>query len=351
MENSFTPNPDEVNETEPVKRDRSLLYMGLILGVIILIMGYLTFFVNDLNSLFPGKDQPVTVVDDDTDLLDQNADMDDAQVKRSLVKFIEAFYYDQRKGYFDPPSYFASITETYYNYHNLTYQRLREIHDLRSREMRNLEQNWIVSSLNYEREGENLVVTYWNKVSYFKPDWGKQESANVKNEMIINPEGKIISLKELEMKNFSSYTVVPTVDTAWEDTGYDGPGAGEDAAAATGTVNNAAIYEGKLYDLGSVEVAPEFPGGQKAFGKFLGSNIRYPIAARESNIQGKVYIGFIVEKNGELTDLKIIKGIGGGCDEEAIRVLKNSPAWKPGMAEGKAVRTSYTFPVTFELAN
>ena len=349
MENSFTPKPDDINETEPVKRDRSLLYMGLILGFVILIMGYLTFFVNDLGSLFSPKEQPVTVVDDESDLLDKNADMDDAQVKRSLIKFIEAFYYDQRKGYFDPPSYFASITETYYNYHNLTYQRLREIHDLRLREMQNLEQNWIVSSLDYERAGENLVVTYWNKVSYFKPDWGKQESANVKNEMVINPEGKIVSLKELEMKNFSSYTVVPTEDTTWEDTGYDGPGA--EQGAGTGTVNSAAMYEGKLYDLGSVEVAPEFPGGQKAFAKFLGSNIRYPVAARESNIQGKVYIGFVVEKTGELSDLKIVKGIGGGCDEEALRVLKTSPAWKPGMAEGKPVRTSYIFPVTFQIAN
>ena len=349
MEDSFTPQPDEINEHEPVKRDRSLLYMGLILGIVILIMGYLTFFVNDLDSLFSGKQQPVTVVDDKSDLLDKNADMDDAQVKSSLIKFIEAFYYDQRKGYFDPPSYFASITQTYYNYHNLTYQRLREIHDLRSREMQNLEQNWIVSSLDYKRDGDNLVATYWNKVSYFKPDWGKQESAHIKNEMVINPEGKIISIKELEMKNFSSYTVVPTEDTAWEDTGYDGPGAETDAEA--GAVNSAAMYEGKLYDLGSVEVAPEYPGGQSAFAKFLGSHIRYPTAARENGIQGKVYIGFIVEKTGELSDLKIIKGIGGGCDEEALRVLKNSPVWKPGMADGKPVRTSYTFPVTFQIAN
>ncbi|NEU09141.1 energy transducer TonB [Flavihumibacter sp. R14] len=349
MENSLTPQPDEIRDQEPVKRDRSLLYMGLILGFVLLIMGYLTFFVDDLNSLFSGEQPPVTVVDDKSDLLDKNADMTDEQVRSSLVKFIEAFYYDQRKGYFDPPSYFASITETYYNYHNLTYQRLREIHDLRSREMQNLDQNWIVSSLDYERAGDNLVVTYWNKVSYFKPDWGKQESADVKNEMIINPEGKIISLRELEQKNFSSYTVVPTEDTAWEDTGYDGPGA--EPVAESGTVNTEAIYEGKLFDLGTVQVAPEYPGGQKAFGKFLGSNIKYPVNARENNIQGKVYIGFIVEKTGELSDLKIIKGIGGGCDEEALRVLKTSPPWKPGMVEGKPVRTAYTFPVTFQIAN
>lgn len=350
MEDSLNPQQKEMDTVqEPVKRDRSLLYMGITLGVVVLIMGYLTFFVEDLSTLFSGKAEVSAVIDDKSDLLDKNAEMNDEQVKRSLIKFIEAFYYDQRKGYFDPPSYFASITDTYYNYHNLTYQRLQEVHNLRSREMLNLSQRWIVSSLDYQRQGENLVVTFWNSVSYFKKDWGKQESADVKNEMIINPDGKIISLKELQIKNFSSYTVVTEPDTSGgEETGYEGPGA---ELSVPVTTANAEAGDAKLYDLGSVEVAPEFPGGQKAFGKFLGTNIHYPQAARENNIEGKVYIGFVVEKSGELSDLKIIKGIGSGCDEEALRVLKGSPIWKPGMKEGKPVRTSYTFPVTFQIAN
>jgi TonB family protein len=350
MENSLNPQPQEFDEREPAKKDRSLLYMGISLGFIVLVMGYLTFFVEDLSALFSGEKQVSTVIEEKSDLLDKNADMNDEEVKRSLVKFIEAFYYDQRKGYFDPPSYFASITDTYYNYHNLTYQRLQEVHNIRSREMMNMNQNWIVSSLKYTRDGENLVATYWNSVSYLKKNWGKQESADIKNEMIINPEGKIISLRELEVKNFSSYTVLQEADTlGGEETDYAGPGA--DPVAESSSLNPAAVYEGKLFDLGSVEVAPEFPGGMKGFAKFLGSNIRYPLAARESNVEGKVYIGFVVEKNGELSDLKIIKGIGAGCDEEALRVLKTSPLWTPGMVGGKPVRTSYTFPVTFQLSN
>jgi TonB family protein len=349
MENSLNPQQEEIEEVqEPVKRDRSLLYMGIVLAFVVLIMGYLTFFVEDLSTLFSGKEEISTVIDDKSDLLDKNSEMNDSQVKRSLIKFIEAFYYDQRKGYFDPPSYFANITDTYYNYHNLTYQRLLEVHNLRSREMLNFNQRWIVSSLDYKRDGENLVVTYWNSVSYFKKDWGKQESADIKNEMIINPEGKIISLKELETKNFESFTVVTEPDTLGEETDYQGPGAELAPEAAPATTETT---DTKLYDPGSVEVDPEFPGGAKAFGKFLVSNVRYPQAARESNIQGKVYISFVVEKNGELTDLKVIKGIGAGCDEEALRVLKSSPLWKPGMTQGKPVRTSYTFPVIFQLAN
>ncbi|MBC7745624.1 MAG: energy transducer TonB [Flavobacterium sp.] len=348
MEENSNRQPSKISENEPVKKDRSLLYMAIFFGIVIGVMGYLTFFVEDLNTLFSNEEETITVIDNRNGLLDKNSEMDDEQVKRSLIKFIEAFYYDQRKGYFDPPSYFASITDTYYKYHNLTYPRLLEVHNSRLRELQNLNQNWIVSSLDFNRDGDNLVVTYWNSVSYFKKDWGKQESADIKNEMIINSEGKIISLKELQQKNFSSFTVITTPDSLGEETGYTEPGV--DIETVTPPSNTEALYEGKLYDLGSVDQAPEFPGGQNAFGKFLGSNIRYPASARENNTQGKVYIGFVVEKSGELTDLKIIKGIGGGCDEEALRVLQNSPAWKPGTFEGKPVRTSYTFPVTFQLA-
>ena len=110
-------------------------------------------------------------------------------------------------------------------------------------------------------------------------------------------------------------------------------------------------YEGKLYNLANVELAPEFQGGQTALGKYLGSRLRYPASARQNKIQGKVYIGFIVEKNGSLVDFRVVKGIGGGCDEEAIRVLRSSPSWRPGMASGKPVRTSYVLPITFQLGN
>ena len=108
-------------------------------------------------------------------------------------------------------------------------------------------------------------------------------------------------------------------------------------------------YGGRI--VANVEMAPEFQGGQTALGKFLGSRLRYPAGARQNKIQGKVYIGFIVEKNGSLTDFKVVRGIGGGCDEEAIRVLRSSPVWRPGMANGKPVRTSYVLPITFQPGN
>ncbi|PWK71425.1 outer membrane transport energization protein TonB [Mucilaginibacter oryzae] len=101
----------------------------------------------------------------------------------------------------------------------------------------------------------------------------------------------------------------------------------------------------------AVEQAPEFPGGIEAFSKFLAANLRYPKAARENNIQGRVIITFVVEKDGSLTDMKVVRGIGAGCDEEAVRVLKLSPAWKCGTQNGRPVKVQYSVPISFTLAD
>jgi TonB family protein len=77
---------------------------------------------------------------------------------------------------------------------------------------------------------------------------------------------------------------------------------------------------------------------------------KYPSMARENNITGRVIVSFVVEKNGDLTDIKVLRGIGGGCDEEAVRVLKTAPSWKPGIQNGRPVRVAYTMPIFFQLA-
>ncbi|MEO3405228.1 TonB family protein [Mucilaginibacter sp. CAU 1740] len=99
----------------------------------------------------------------------------------------------------------------------------------------------------------------------------------------------------------------------------------------------------------SVEQVPEFPGGIEAFGKFLAANVKYPKAARDNNVQGRVIITFVVEKDGSLTDMKVVRGIGSGCDEEAVRVLKLSPAWKCGIQNGRPVNVQYSVPISFTL--
>jgi len=101
----------------------------------------------------------------------------------------------------------------------------------------------------------------------------------------------------------------------------------------------------------AVEINPEYPGGEEAFGKFLQKNIKYPSMAKENNIQGKVYVQFVVERDGSLTDIEIVRDPGSGLGEEAKRVLKMSPHWKAGIQNGKAVRVQYTVPVNFQLGD
>ncbi|MBD1387071.1 TonB family protein [Mucilaginibacter rigui] len=100
----------------------------------------------------------------------------------------------------------------------------------------------------------------------------------------------------------------------------------------------------------AVEKVPTFPGGEAGFNKFLSASVKYPKAAREANVQGRVIASFIVEKDGSLSDIKVVRGIGYGADEETIRVLKNSPNWKPGTQNGKPVRVAYSVPVNFALS-
>jgi protein TonB len=98
-----------------------------------------------------------------------------------------------------------------------------------------------------------------------------------------------------------------------------------------------------------VEDMPQYPGGEAAMYKWLGKNIKYPQVAKENGIEGKVYVQFIIDEKGKVRDAKVVRGIGGGCDEEALRVVKEMPEWKPGKQRGKPVRVQFTIPIHFQL--
>ena len=97
------------------------------------------------------------------------------------------------------------------------------------------------------------------------------------------------------------------------------------------------------------ETQPSFPGGLEAFYRYVSQAVNYPQSAIRRSISGKVFVEFVVDRDGSLSDLKVIKGIGGGCDEEALRVIKNSPRWNPGKQRGKAVRVRMVVPISFTL--
>jgi protein TonB len=98
-----------------------------------------------------------------------------------------------------------------------------------------------------------------------------------------------------------------------------------------------------------VEEMPSFPGGEAELFKYLNKNVKYPQMAQDAGITGVVYLTFVVDENGKVKDPKVLRGIGGGCDEEAIRVVKSMPAWEPGKQRGKAVRVQYNLPIRFTL--
>ena len=107
------------------------------------------------------------------------------------------------------------------------------------------------------------------------------------------------------------------------------------------------VSETEIFQI--VEEMPSFPGGEGKLMEYVAKNIKYPQIARETGIQGRVFVGFVVEPDGSISNVKLLRGIGGGCDEEAMRVIKSLPKWKPGKQRGKPVRVSSQIPVFFKL--
>ncbi len=103
----------------------------------------------------------------------------------------------------------------------------------------------------------------------------------------------------------------------------------------------------EIFDI--VEDQPGPPGGMAAFYKYVGKEMKYPNQARRMGIEGRVFVQFVVDKTGQITDVRAIKGIGAGCDEEAVRVLQNAPKWTPGKQRGRPVKVRMILPITFKL--
>ncbi|MBM3405309.1 MAG: TonB family protein [Bacteroidetes bacterium] len=110
------------------------------------------------------------------------------------------------------------------------------------------------------------------------------------------------------------------------------------------------IIEQKVEEIFTVvEEQPSYPGGEEARLKYLQDNIKYPVEAKELGIQGRVFVSFVVEPDGSVSNVSVLRGIGGGCDEEAIRVVKNMPKWVPGKQRGVPVRVRINLPIKFTL--
>jgi protein TonB len=130
----------------------------------------------------------------------------------------------------------------------------------------------------------------------------------------------------------------------------DGPPEGPEAPFKNNViVDNATKEPEKEYDGGTVQKMPSFPGGEKELFNYLAKNIVYPPLAKETNIIGMIVITFVVNKDGSISNIELLKDIGGGCGKEAIRVIRNMPKWTPGENNGQPVKVRFTLPVRFQL--
>jgi protein TonB len=111
----------------------------------------------------------------------------------------------------------------------------------------------------------------------------------------------------------------------------------------------AEVEDNQVYTF--VEQNAEFPGGTEAMYKFINKNVKYPAQARRMGTEGKVFVGFVINKDGSIVDVGIVKGISAECDKEAMRVVQMMPPWKAGKQNGKAVRVKFILPINFKLSN
>ncbi|WP_020606708.1 energy transducer TonB [Spirosoma spitsbergense] len=117
---------------------------------------------------------------------------------------------------------------------------------------------------------------------------------------------------------------------------------------ATGFAQNYFVPDELVFK--AVEIQPEFPGGLVALGNYMQQHVKYPLEAQKAGIKDRVYVNFIVERDGSLTDIQLLNSLGYGCDEEARRVIRAMPKWKPGKQSGRAVRVRFNMPILFGMS-
>lgn len=144
-----------------------------------------------------------------------------------------------------------------------------------------------------------------------------------------------------------SFTITETADSVPADMQNAVAKVSTKSVMMTSTSSNG----GPVADKETTETDPEFPGGMWELYKYMAENIHYPEQAKNDGVQGRVFVRFVIDADGTVKDAKVLRGIGSGCDEEALRVVNAMPKWKPGTVDGKPVRTQYNLPITFKLGD
>ncbi len=166
----------------------------------------------------------------------------------------------------------------------------------------------------------------------------KFTAPEIKKDEDVQPEDELKSQDELA----KTTTAIGSFDVKGND-----EAAGEVLKAKEVIAQEVPKEEEKVFDV--VEQMPSFPGGQEALFAYLSKNIKYPVVAEENGVQGRVIVTFVVERDGSITDVKVVKSVDPSLDKEAARVVRAMPHWIPGKQNGSAVRVKFTVPVTFTL--
>lgn len=180
-------------------------------------------------------------------------------------------------------------------------------------------------------EPEKVIEKVKSSVKFVAPVIKKDEE--------VQPEDELKSQEELSKTN----TAIGSFDVK----GNDEEGGEVLKAKEVIAQPEPAVEETKVFDV--VEVMPQFPGGPSALFEYLSKNIKYPVVAEENGVQGRVIVTFVVERDGSITDVQVVKSVDPSLDKEAKRVVSSMPNWIPGKQNGSAVRVKYTVPVTFKL--
>lgn len=158
-----------------------------------------------------------------------------------------------------------------------------------------------------------------------------------------------ISYSQTKKKENKSKKVVPTETIQEEKITITEINSNSDTEIITTLSENAPILEQEddktIYNSAGIEVQPEFPGGNKILFTFISKNFKYTDEMKENELKGRVVASFVVEKDGSLSDIKVIRSIGYGTEDEVLRILKSMPKWIPGEQNGKKVRCSYVIPI------
>jgi protein TonB len=165
-------------------------------------------------------------------------------------------------------------------------------------------------------------------------------------EMVVAPEEEATPQEELTKNEDLLDKAISTINQDGE------PPSGDNLylEVGTNTVVGDLLDKPETEIFTRVEQMPEFPGGDAGLVKFLSNNLRFPASAQQKGISGVVYVGFVINNKGEVTDIKVLKGIDQDCDEEALRVIGKMPKWKPGRQNGGTVSVRYTLPLRFSIS-